>query len=98
MKKEKQMEDTLDLAGVFAIAANCDPDLISEGYSMNCRTEHRNDVSDVYYLFADGSIYSVKDGESFCCLDSMKDVLLETYGAMQEDCETLDDLLKLKCA
>jgi hypothetical protein len=92
------MEDTLKLAQVFEIAASSDPELIKEGYSMNCRTEHRNSDGDVYYLFADGSIYSVKDGASFCCLDSMKDVLLETYGAMQEECETLDELLKLKCA
>jgi hypothetical protein len=90
------MEDTLNLAEVFEIAASSDPELLGEGYSMNCRTEHRNCDGDVYYLFADGSIYSVKDGASYFCLDSMKDVLLETYGAMQEKCETLDDLLKMK--
>lgn len=65
---------------------------------MNCRTEHRNSDGDVYYLFADGSIYSVKDGASYYCFDFMKEMLLETYGAMQEKCETLDDLLKMKCS
>jgi hypothetical protein len=86
------------LAELFALAAHTDPSLVGENPSMNFRTEHRNCDGDVYYLFADGSIYSVKDGASYFCLDSMKDVLLETYGAMQEKCKTLDDLLKLKCA
>ena len=92
------MEGKMTLAELFAMAVHTDPSLASENLSMNFRTEHKNGDGDVYYLFDDGSIYSVKDGASFFCLDSMKDVLLETYGAMQEECKTIDDLLKLKCA
>lgn len=91
------MEGQICLADVFGLAVLSDPSLPSENPPMNCRTEHRNDDGDVYYMFADGSIYSGKNRESYCCLNSMKDVLLETYGELQEECETLDDLLRLKC-
>lgn len=91
------MECKMNLAEVFGFAVYAAPTLIIDNPPMNCRTEHRNGDGDVYYLFADGSIYSVKGRESYSCLDSMKDVLLETYGEMQDKCRTLDEVLNLKC-
>ena len=40
----------------------------------------------------------MKNRESYFCMDSMTDVLLDTYGELQEVRETLDDQQKLKCA
>jgi hypothetical protein len=88
----------MTLAEQFASAMDISTSVVRETLFVNCRTEHRNCDGDVYYQFADGSIYSVKDGASYFCLESMKDVLLETYGDKQEKCKTIDDLLKLKCA
>ncbi len=97
VKRGKQMEEKMTLAELFALAMGIDPSLISETL-VNRRTGHTNGDGDVYYLFNDGSIYSFKSGEAYTSLDSMKDLLLDYIDARLCRCETLDDVLKLKCA
>jgi len=92
------MEDEMTLAQLFEYTMSNDPSFISEAFFVNRRTEHKNSDGDVYYLFNDGSIYSFKDEGTFVSLDSMKAVLLDEYGEVLERSETLDDILKLKCA
>ena len=92
------MEDEMTLAQLFEYTMSNDPSFISEAFFVNRRTEHKNSDGDVYYLFNDGSIYSFKSGEAYTSLDSMKDLLLDYIDARLCRCETLDDVLKLKCA
>lgn len=92
------MEDKVTIAELFSLAVHTDPLLANEKLSMNFGTKHMNGSGDVHYLFSDGSIYSFKDEQSFQSLDSMKDCLVDDLDGMLARCETLDDVLKLKCA
>jgi hypothetical protein len=97
MKKEMQREDPINIAEVFAVVASIDPELISEGSLMNCRTEHRNCDGDVYYLFTDGSIYSVKEKFAYSSLDSLIYIVNDAWNDFINNCKTIDDVLKINC-